>query len=294
METGALARSSPPRLSRGTVLAALCGESTYGYVRLARVLKAISHSLVQSPPEGSSAADLRALLLECADPAVALASASVTVPQSLVDDFLAGVERIRANALLAPEAFFSIDNDLLIKDLAVCLGQMFPAGARLIDLQSGLPRKLLLWQGAGMPSALRFFHMAGGFRPWFETHVDPRDLSHFNESGLRLMYLRVAALLDANPQVRGVFGGSWFYDPVLEPISPHLAYLQQFPRQHGARLLRAMTTAGMIKGALAKSRRRREAYERGHYRPQWYFLAWPRSALLQWARSQPPVITQPA
>jgi hypothetical protein len=244
-------------------------------------------SLGRSPQAGVSAVGLRALLLELADPVASLTSVSVAVPQRLIGDFLAGVERIRANALLAPEAFFSIENDLLIKDLAVCLGQMFPAGARLIDLRSGLPRKVLARQGASLPSVLRFLHMAGGFRPWFETHVDPRDLSQFNEGGLRQMYLRVAALLEVNPQVHGVFGGSWFYDPVLATISPHLAYLQQIPRQHGARLLRAVTTAGMARSALAKSRRRREAYERGLYRPQCYFLVWPRSALLQWARSQP-------
>lgn len=286
METGALARSTPPRLSRGSVLAALASEHTFGYVRLARILRAMLAPLGRSPQAGTSAADLRALLLECADPAVSLASVQVAVPQCLVADFLAGVHRIRASALLAPETFFSIDNDLLIKDLAVCLGQMFPAGARLIDLHAGLPRQLLLRQGAGLVSALHFLQMAGGFRPWFETHVDPRDLSQFNESGLRRMYILVAALLEANPQVRGVFGGSWFYDPALETISPHLAYLQQIPMQHGARLLRTVTTAGMTRSALAKSRSRREAYDRRLYRPRWYFLVWPRRALLQWARSQ--------
>ena len=290
----AVTQIAPPRLSRGTVLAALKNERTLGYVRLARILKAMLPALGRSPQPGTTAADLRAFLLECADPALSLASVPVTVPHCLVADFLAGVEVLRANALRAPEAFFSIDNDLLIKDLAVCLGQMFPAGARLIDLYSGLPRKLLLWQGASLPSALHFLHMAAGFRPWFETHVDPRDLSQFNESGLRSMYLRVAALLEANPQVRGVFGGSWFYDPALQGISPHLAYLQQMPRQHGARLLRAETTDGMTRSALAKSRRRREAYDRGLYRPQWYFLVWPRTALLRWARSQQAVTSSPA
>jgi hypothetical protein len=273
-------------LSSDTVLAALGNESTFGYARLARILSAMMSALGPSPQAGASAADLRSLLLECADPAASLACVQLAVPQCLVADLVAGVERIRANALAAPESFFSINNDSLIKDLAVCLGQLLPAGARLIDLHSGLPRRLLFWQGAGLPSALRVLVTAGGFRPWFETHVDLRDLSQFNEAGLRRMYLRVAALLEVNPQVRGVFGGSWFYDPGLETISPHLAYLQQMPRQHGARLLRTATTAGMTRSALAKSRRRREAYERGLYRPQWYFLVWPRSALLQWARSQ--------
>lgn len=281
-----LMHSEPKRVTRDTVLAAISKERTFGYARLARVLGAMMPPLDSSPRAGAYASSLRELLLELANPAASLASAPVNVPQCLVPDLVAGVERARASALQAPETFFSISNDALIKDVAVCLGQMFPAGARLIDLHSGLPRKLLLWQGASLPSALRFLYMAGGLRPWFETHVDPRDLSQFNEDGLRQMYLRAAALLEVNPQIKGIFGGSWFYDPALERLSPHLAYLQQLPRRHGARLLRALTTPGICRGALAKSQRRRDAYERGLYRPQCYFLAWPRGALLQWAQSQ--------
>jgi len=286
MQGAATDRSQPIGISRDALLAALSDDPSYGYVRLVRILRTLLPPRTDSRQAGPGGRELRELLLEFANPSAALASVPIAVPKHLVAYFLAGVERIRASAMLAPETFFSIDNDFLIKDLTVCLGQMFPAGARLIDLRSGLPRKLLFWQGASLPSALGFLRKAGGFRPWFETHVDLRDLSQFNEVGLRWMYLRVAALLEVNPQVRGVFGGSWFYDPVLAKISPHLAYLQQMPRQHGARLLRAETTAGTTRGALAKSRRRREAYERGLYRPQCYFLAWPRNPLLQWARSQ--------
>lgn len=279
-------KAKPIEMSRHALLAALSADPAFGYVRLVRILRTLLPSYDSCRQAEHCRTGLRSLLLELAEPAASLSSFSVAVPQRLIEDLLDGVERVRANALLAPETFFSVDNDLLIKDLALCLGQIFPAGARLIDLHSGVPRKLLLWQGAGLPSALRFLYMAGGFRPWFETHVDPRDLSQFNESGLRQMYLRVAALLEVNPQIRGVFGASWFYDPGLQTISPHLAYLQQMPRQHGARLLRTAATPGMTRSALAKSRRRREAYELGLYRPQCYFLIWPRSALLQWANSQ--------
>ena len=286
MQAAVAPGKQPLLVSRDAVLAAVSSDRTFGYARLTRILRGMLPSSGPSSTATASVAELRALLLECADPAVSLASAPMTVPQCLVDDLLAGIERIRARALLAPETFFSIDNDLLIKDLAVCLGQAFPGGARLIDLHAGLPRRLLLWQGTGLPSALGFLRKAGGFRPWLETHVDLRELSQFNEGGLRRMYLRVAALLEANSQVLGVFGGSWFYDPVLEWVSPHLAYIQQLPRRHGARLLHAETTVWMTRSALAKSRRRREAYELGLYRPQCYFLIWPRSALLQWAHSQ--------
>lgn len=273
-------------VSRDAIAAALQCDHTFGYGRVARVLSALNGSQSKTSSTTPGAEELRALLLDAADSDFSLGLAPVKLPPSIAAEYCAGIARVREACLEAPDAFFSIDNDLFVKDLAVCLGQLLPAGARLVDLHSGLPRRLLLLQGASLPSVLGFFWLAGGFNPWFETHVDPRNLSEFSEPGLVRMYLRVATVLEVNPQVLGVFGGSWFYDPCLEELSPHLAYLQNLPRQHGAELLRGTTTPGTIGSALVKSRRRREAYEQGRYRPQNYFLVWPRRALLDWARVQ--------
>ena len=168
----------------------------------------------------------------------------------------------------------------------LCLGQLFPGGARLVDLHSGLPRKLLLWQHAGALRALLFFLEADGFPPWLQTHIDPRDLSQFNETGLVRTYLRIAAMLESNPNLLGVFGGSWFHDPGLESLSPHLAYLQRSPRANRARLFRTPTSPGSVRSTLMKSTRRSEAYELGTYRPRSYFMVWPRRPMLEWARAQ--------
>jgi len=275
-----------PGLSKDSVSAALARDASYGYGRIRRVVAGLAAAGNDGRRQEPSPADLRALLRECAVADSARALAPVALPAALAGAYTSAVARIRALAQTAPDDFFSLDNDGFVKDLAVCLGHLFPGGARLVDLRAGLPRRLLFWQRLDTPFVLGFFRAAGGFAPWFETHVDPRDLSEFSEPGLVRMYLRVAALLEANPQVHGVFGGSWFYDPCLETLSPHLAYLQRLPRAHGARLLRGETSEGTVKSALFKSRRRREAYERGRYRPQSYFLAWSRCALLAWASAQ--------
>jgi len=277
------------KLSRSALAEVVARDRAFGYVRVRDAVR----SLVPPGPDARQfeppPVALRRLIAECADPALAVALAPIAIPADLVDDYRGPIARIRAVAESAPDEIFSLDHDPFVKDLALCLGQLFPGGARLVDLRSGLPRRLLLWQRGQAPRALRFFVAAGGFAPWLQTHVDPRDLSQFSEAGLVRTYLRVAAILEANPNVLGVFGGSWFYDPCLETLSPHLAYLQRLPRAHGAGLFLAPTTPGTVRSALLKSKRRREAHEQGSYRPQSYFMVWPRGPLLAWARaSRPP------
>lgn len=273
-------------LTKASVSAALVRDQTFGYGRVHRVIRTLMPIGSDARRREPSPPELRALLMESADPCAARTLVPIVLPADLTRNYAEPIARIRAFAETAPDVYFSLENDLFVKDLAVCFGQLYPGGARLIDLRAGLPRRLLLSQRFSTPAVLRFFWTGGGFAPWLETHVDPRDLSEFSESGLVRMYLRVAAMLEVNPNVLGVFGGSWFYDPCLETLSPHLAYLQQLPRRYGARLFRGPTTPGTIASALLKSQRRRKAHESGAYRPQSYFLAWPRRALLAWARAR--------
>lgn len=267
-------------------MAEIARNREFGYVRVrdaVRELLPLDRDGRRTDPPASV---LRGLLSECADPVLAPSLAPISIPQALADDYRAPIARIRALVESAPDDFFSLDHDPFVKDLALCLGQLFPGGARLVDLRSGLPRRLLFWQGVGAFRALVFFTEAGGFAPWLQTHVDPRDLSQFNEPGLIRTYLRVAAMLESNPKLHGVFGGSWFYDPGLESLSPHLAYLQRLPCAHGARLFRTPTSPGSVRSALLKSARRRQAYELGTYRPQSYLMVWPRRPMLAWARAR--------
>jgi len=272
-------------LSRQRVVEALARNRAYGYVRVRDVVR----SLVAPGPSGRQgnppASVLRRLLSDCAEPGLARELAPIATPPALFDHYVGAIARIRVLADAAPDTFFSLEHDPFVKDLAICLGQLFPGGARLVDLRSGLPRRMILWQRFAAPRALHFLTAAGGFEPWLQTHVDPRDLSQFSEAGLVRTYRLIAAILESNPTVLGVFGGSWFYDPCLATLSPHLAYLQRLPRAHGAGLFRAPTTPGSIRSALLKSARRKEAYEQGTYRPQSYFMVWPRRGVLAWAQA---------
>jgi hypothetical protein len=94
-------------------------------------------------------------------------------------------------------------------------------------------------------------------------------------------------------------GTSWFYDPQLAYVSPHLSYLRLRPMERGATIVRNGSSDYAISCATAKSRSgcedrvarlvastRRKLYEQGKYVPVAYSLLWPREALLGWVDAQ--------
>jgi hypothetical protein len=93
----------------------------------------------------------------------------------------------------------------------------------------------------------------------------------------------MAEMLALNPQVRGIAGVSWFYDPCVAIISPHLAYIQT-PINHGAFLAKMGSDAHHVANATIRSSVRQKLYREGKYLPTCYLLAWPRNALIEWAR----------
>ncbi len=94
--------------------------------------------------------------------------------------------------------------------------------------------------------------------------------------------------------MKGLFGVSWFRDPALSHISPHLTRLTTMVTDHGARLFPlGSCKAEGIRDATAKSKTRRRLYERGAYRPMEYLLVWPRKELLAWADAGPELDSYP-
>ena len=173
-------------------------------------------------------------------------------------------------------------NDLLLKDLGLCRQKIFPAGAQVVDPDSAFHRSLLLRGGLAQAfSFARLLVSTKGHEHWYQIHTHLSELVDFNPEGWDECYLRLAGMLELHPEVRGMWGGSWFYDPELESLSPRLSYLRQVPVANGARLYFSNVLSDG--GALSKSKTRREAYERGEYTPKAYVLIWPRNELIDWA-----------
>ena len=91
-------------------------------------------------------------------------------------------------------------------------------------------------------------------------------------------------MLEMNPDIKGVFGSSWWYDPEVERITPRIGYLRQRPLQNGATVFRMGSDQAAIINATGFSRLRRELYDKGEYLPTNYLMAWARDDLLGWAK----------
>ncbi|NCY24870.1 MAG: hypothetical protein EBX37_08370 [Alphaproteobacteria bacterium] len=180
------------------------------------------------------------------------------------------------------EYFYPHEN--FVKDVRFVAGMTVPAGAMILDLRSyiGWKPSLTLLQKNPLPVFMRF---AGSCyrRPWLRAHIEMRYRDEFTPDGLEDFYRRTAALLRAQPQLQGIVASSWFYDPMLESVSPRLKHLWQVPMARGAFVVRGYSGAYDVEMATKTSATRRRLYEAGVYQPSCTLLVWPRKALMAWA-----------
>jgi hypothetical protein len=208
------------------------------------------------------------------------------VSSSILTLLAVSYQRILTQLEKAENNFYLHGNELFRKDLALCRLRLLPCGSELIDIYSGVPRRIL-FQGdlQQFVCCARFFLIRdSGFRPWYESHWDRRLIRSFTPQDYDQCYLRVAELLELNPEIKGMMGSSWWFDPALESISPNLGFLRKVPLDHGAQLFRVGTSAASTQAAIHLSAERRRLYDSGKYLPTIYMLAWDRNNLLGWAK----------
>jgi len=212
-------------------------------------------------------------------------SKPIALPSSIVDLYYIEFRRIIKELESNSRGFYLFPNDLFFKDLGLCRLILMPVGSQLIEIESGISRRLLLkGRLRQLLKGLEFFMVkTRGFKPFFQIHLDPRKTTEFNCPERTLCYLKIAEILKLNRHIKGVFGGSWFYDPQIEKISPRLAYLRRLPLAHGAQTFYDGSNEQALADALRKSPTRRHYYENGQYLPSNYILVWPRQGLIDWA-----------
>jgi hypothetical protein len=186
---------------------------------------------------------------------------------------------------LAGRARYGYDEDYYVKDVRYALGLTIPSGAHQLDLRARIGAKLILRDVVASRSAQSALAYAAalGWGRWYSNHLDLRTMKEFTPRGWTASFVRMAEMLVLNPEVRGIAGVSWFYDPCVALISPHLAYIQT-PTSHGAFLARMGSDAHHVANATIRSSVRQKLYKEGKYLPTCYLLAWPRNALIEWAR----------
>jgi len=181
----------------------------------------------------------------------------------------------------------TLDDDAARKDVSICLALSLPCVAQLVEETGTILRGAARHRGPGQHQLIRQL-LHTGFRrgPYLEIHTHTPMLHGFTEAGWTRCYTLIADILRARPQLLGMVGGSWFYDPALATISPRLAYLAELPMAHGAFRVRAGRSAEDAALATATSPTRRALMAAGKYTPERWQLIWPRAALLDWAARQ--------
>lgn len=184
--------------------------------------------------------------------------------------------------------YMQFGNDQFDKDLSASHLHLIPAGPAKVHLNR-YPRKFLINRGLrqfidGITFAITELK---GFSPLFEMHndiYDPHAMGQFaNRREVIPFYIRMAQLLVAFPEVKGVFGGSWLHDPALARISPKLYTIMRVPAINGGRIFYVGTSEQDIWNATLRSNERKTLYEQGRYMPTRYLLVWSRKSLISWS-----------
>lgn len=166
--------------------------------------------------------------------------------------------------------------------------QRMPAG-QLSWVRSGLPRSTVV--GLDLRDAGRLLWNVGikmhGFRPAYFTHANGFRRNRFimQEQEARRSYLRMADAMRSDETVLGIVTISWYHDPDLPSISPHLRWMNEIISEGGGVILRGKFS-GSDAGSSENSEGRRAAAETGEYQPRDGIVLWPRRSVLAWAGGQ--------
>jgi hypothetical protein len=193
------------------------------------------------------------------------------------------LERIVADGNDTPE-WLRVDHDIFYKEFGIATLRLYVAGSQLVDYRCGIPRSVLFKGGlrALLKNAAAISRL-GGFRMYFQIHTHKLMLDSFNEEGWNECYLCCAELYRIHPEVLGMYGSSWFYDPALDTISPRLSYLRKIPASGGAELFFMEEGGSSTNNSLATSATRRKLYDEGKYSPKGYMMAWGKAKQMAWA-----------
>jgi hypothetical protein len=239
---------------------------------------------------------------------------NINLPETLWPFYASWFARINSDFSTQPNFYYDLNKIFwpLRKDLCVCSGRAIPVGGAWVVENRFIPRQKIIkrarrlskggrtndHRGSGwtLPKpALRTFaiykiirsifyrakRLLEDYDLCFVLHTVERDIINFNEEQMNLAYKNIVELLKRDKRVWGVFRSSWFLDPALHKISPHMAYLSSVPQANGAELYCEGPCSGNeIKKATQLSPQRSQMYQQGSYKPQRYFYFWPRQAVI--------------
>ena len=156
--------------------------------------------------------------------------------------------------------------------------------------RAGIPRRWIV-QAPGR-QRIRLAQYVGirlrGFKPIWQTHLPKQPEGvHLTEHEFVSSHLEIARALRRQPGIRGIASSSWYYDPEIADVSPHLGFIRELLETNGCFVFEIPCDEAMSESALYASRARQRAHAEGRYRPRAFARLWSRDALLRWAERQP-------
>lgn len=174
-----------------------------------------------------------------------------------------------------------------LKDLAVASLRAVCIGSRLLE-----PVRVRPWRVASRSplrqrlGLMRYLRMQFARRGRYTTiHAWRGYREARSKERWEILYLPVADITEANPDMVGVFERSWLLDPGLRQIAPHLAARADGLRAMGAFMFKIGVNERSTEFALRTSETRRRLYAAGKYVPTEWGTITKRSLLAQWARA---------
>ncbi len=178
---------------------------------------------------------------------------------------------------------------LFVRAAEVATLRRFPAGC--VDfVTSGIPRSW--FPEAGLAGAARMaWYVAtrlGGLKPFIFLHVAPypKNRALVLEKEVMRAYHRMARSLELQPEMRGILGHAWFYDPAALKDYPHLEPLNR-PFVSGGGTVITLGPAPRTSGVLEGDASRKKDYLEGKLRYRYGLAIWPRAAAVRWAKEHP-------
>ena len=207
---------------------------------------------------------------------------SAPLPATLAANQFRHFDRILSGKSMRDD-WLDIDADLFQKEFGLASERLFAAGSQLLDKNCGIPRSIIFKDGLVKALAsFLFLAKLSGFKPFIQIHTHTFNLDKFNESGWDECYQGCVELYEMFPELLGVFGSSWFYDPTVAEISPRLKYLQTIPASGGAKFLYYSAGGAAIGNATSTSESRKKMYEEGRYAPKSYMMIWGKKSQAKW------------
>ena len=175
-----------------------------------------------------------------------------------------------------------------LRPLIASMRDYFRVGAFWCE-RNGIPRRWLLQAGSQKIQLAQYVAARlGGFKPIWQTHLPKQPLGvHLTRDLFVRSHLEIARALRRHSHIRGIASSSWFYDPELATVSPHLSFIREILEPNGCFVFEVPCDEAMRQNAIYANRERQRAVAEGRYRPRAFARLWSRDAFLSWAERQP-------